>query len=982
MKKCNEYVRIVIICVLSLFFTTSSLCLNPDKKLSLFIIDSYTTDNGLPQNSILDIVQSNDGYLWLGTFEGLARFDGVKFTTFNKSNSLFRKSDVLALEKDEFGIIWIGTNGGGLYKHKNGILSFFSVADGLSSNYINDLYIDSTGVLWISTRSGITCYKNGKFKKMDLGKLSHSFFWGVCEDKNGVIWCASDTEGMVRISPNLITFYNDTNGLPTNHLGCIRTIDGEVWVGLGDRGQILRISEKNWTLLGRNNGLDCDSIYTIYEDSDGSIWVGGNRNGIFRYSKKNNKFENLSVKHGLTNDSIKVFYEDREKNLWVGTYRGGLNRLRDGNIITYTHSHGLSKDEVRALFCDSSGVVWVGTVGGGLCSIVNGKISIISDKDGLPDKRIWSIAELKDKSIIVGTYGRGAAIIRNGKVVKIYNTKNGLKHNLIRAVFQDSKGNIWFGTNGAGVNILQPDGTFKYISKKNGLAGNYVYSFCEDKNGKVWVGTYEGGISVFDCNKIENISIKDNLTSNCIWAIIEGSDGNMWIGTDNGGLVKLKDGIKTIYNEKAGLFSTSIFQLIDDKQGNLWIGGNKGPVKIPYNSFKKYDEGKSPSLILTSYGKSEGMPEKECNGPAFPAGCLGKDGKIYFPTTKGVVVIDPNHIFTNTLPPNVVIESVVVDGKPVKIKNNSVVLEPGPKNIEIHYTALSFIIPEKVMFKYKLDDQKVFTDAKTRRTAFYTNLSYGNHLFKVIACNNDGIWNMQGASISIVVKPRYYETAYAKVLFALLGVLVAWLLVKYKIKSLEEEQRKLEILVDEKTKELQNVNKELEQIAHTDWLTGIDNHRQFDKVYQNEWKRCARNKHAISLIMVDIDNFKLFNDAYGHQEGDLCLKKIAKTLKETLRRPADLVARYGGEEFVVVLPDTAIEGALKVAERLRQAVENLKIEHKPSSVSPFVTISLGVASTLPDFNKDLLRLLVHADNALYKAKSLGKNRVQYSKQED
>jgi diguanylate cyclase (GGDEF)-like protein len=672
-----------------------------------------------------------------------------------------------------------------------------------------------------------------------------------------------------------------------------------------------------------------------------------------------------------------VFYEDREKNLWIGTYRGGLNRLRDGNIITYTHAHGLSKDEVRSLFCDSSGVVWVGTVGGGLCSIKNGKINVISNKDGLPDNRIWSIAELKDKSIIIGTYGGGAAIINQGKVVEVFNTKNGLKHNLIRAVIQDSKGNIWFGTNGAGANILQPDGTFRYLTKKEGLAGNYIYSFCEDQKGRMWVGTYEGGLSVVDGNSVKNISIKDNLTSNCIWTIIEGSDGNMWVGTDNGGLVKLKDGIKTVYNEKAGLFSTSIFQLIDDRQGNLWIGGNKGPVKIPYNSFKKYDKGISPSLILTSYGKAEGMPEKECNGPAFPAGCLGKDAKIYFPTTKGVAVIDPNHIFTNTLPPNVVIESVVVDGKPVPINNNSVVLEPKPKNIEINYTALSLVIPKKVMFKYKLDKQRFFTDAKMRRTAFYTNLSYGNHLFKVIACNSDGIWNMAGASLLITVKPKYYETVYAKVLFVLFVVFIARLLVKYKIKSFKDEQRRLEKSVNEKTKELQNVNKELEQIAHTDWLTGIDNHRRFDMVYQNEWKRCARNKHAISLIMLDIDNFKLFNDAYGHQEGDLCLKKIARVLKETLRRPADLVARYGGEEFVVVLPDTSLEGALKVAERLRKAVEDLHIEHKASSASPFVTISLGVASTLPDFNKDLLRLLVHADNALYTAKSLGKNMVQY-----
>jgi len=954
-------------------YSTHVLCLDPNKSLSLFIIDNYTTENGLPQNSVLDILQSTDGYLWLATYEGLSRFDGVSFSTLSKSNSVFKKNDVFALTKGKGDSIWIGTNGGGLYLLEKNNLTLFSIKDNLSSNYISDLLVDNNGTLWVATRTGISKYVNGKFEIVDLGELSDKFFVRMCKDKYNNIWCASQDNGIVKIAKNHIRKFNLRSGLKTNHFGCISIVNDEVWAGTGDRGEIYRFKNNKWTVLGKKEGLNCDSVYTIYQDSDNSIWVGGNRNGIFRYTK--NSFESISTEQGLTNDSVRVFFEDKEKSLWVGTYRGGLNRLRDGNIITYTHSQGLVKDEVRALFCDSEGTIWVGTVGGGLCSIKNNIISTISTKQGLPDNRIWSIAETKDKSILVGTYGGGAALLKNNKVVKVWNKKNGLENNIVRAVYEDSKGNFWFGTNGGGVTVISLDGKFKYLSKKNGLAGNYIYSFYEDSKNRMWVGTYEGGVSIIEKGNIENISIEDNLSSNCIWSIIEDSKGRIWMGTDNGGIVKIDNGKKTIYSEKDGLFSTSIFQLIDDKKGNLWVGGNKGPIKITYDSIEKYDRNEMKSLILKSYGKSEGMPEKECNGPAFPAGCLGKDGNIYFPTTKGVVVINPNNKTTNTIAPNVVIESVIVDGKQIQIKNNSITLEPGPKNIEIKYTALSLVIPKKVLFKYKIDNQKFMTNVGTRRIAFYTNLNYGKHIFNVIACNNDEIWNMEGASIKIYVKPHYYETLFFKLLSGIILFLFSIIVYKYKVRRLKEGKKKLEQLVNEKTEELQKVNQELKKIANTDWLTGIDNHRQFDSMYKNEWKRCARNKHTIALIMADIDNFKLYNDTYGHQEGDICLKRVATKLKNTLRRPADLVARYGGEEFVIVLPDTSKEGALKVGNRLKKGIESLNIKHKTSPITPHITISLGIATILPDFSKDSHELLIHADSALYNAKAMGKNQV-------
>lgn len=965
--------RLLVLITIPTFYFINSLCLNPKKSTSLFIIDSYTTENGLPQNSIMDIVQSDDGYLWFGTFEGLARFDGVDFTTFSKSNSVFKKNDVFALVKSKDGTVWVGTNGGGLYSLKNDVLSLYSVEDGLSSEYINDLYIASNGTLWVSTRSGISFFKDGKFEKLDLGDLSNKLFWQVCEDSEHNIWCVSLNDGIIKILPDGTKVFSEKLGFPSNHFYSITKINDEIWAGFADKGEILRIKDNKWTILGKEHGLNCDSVDTIFQDSDGSIWVGGNRNGVFRY--REGKFENISIKEGLTNDSIRVFYEDEEKNLWIGTYRGGLNRLRDGNIITYNHTQGLLKDEIRSVFCDSKNTIWIGTVGGGLSYLENESISTISKKQGLPDDRVWSIFETQKGEILVGTYGGGAALLKDKKVIKKWNTNNGLKNNVVRAVFEDSKGNFWFGTNGGGVNILKTDGSFTYMNKESGIAGDFIYCFFEDSKGRIWIGTYQGGVSIVDGKKIKNISVEHNLSSNCIWSIIEDEENNIWMGTDNGGIIKINGENIKIYSEKDGLFSSSIFQLINDNKGNLWLGGNKGPLKLSFDSIKKYDSNEVSLLTLNSYGKSEGMPEKECNGPAFPAGCIDKKGNIYFPTTKGLVLINPNKKTTNTNVPNVVIEYVVVDGKKISIKNKSVILEPNPRNIEIKYTGLSFVIPEKVSFKYSLGDQNSMVNAGNRRTAFLTSLSPGKHSFKVIASNNDGIWNIEGETLQIYVIPTFYQTLIFKLTVFFVFVLILIYLFRFQVKRLKEGKMKLQLLVEEKTKELQKVNDELKKIANTDWLTGIDNHRQFHSIYENEWKRCARNNHFISLVMADIDNFKLYNDTYGHQEGDICLKNVAQILKKTLRRPADIVARYGGEEFVIVLPDTSMDGAIKVVQRLKTAVEDLKIKHKTSPTAPFITISLGLAVVLPEFTKNHNELLIQADNALYKAKSLGKNQI-------
>jgi diguanylate cyclase (GGDEF)-like protein len=303
-------------------------------------------------------------------------------------------------------------------------------------------------------------------------------------------------------------------------------------------------------------------------------------------------------------------------------------------------------------------------------------------------------------------------------------------------------------------------------------------------------------------------------------------------------------------------------------------------------------------------------------------------------------------------------------------------LQPGTRDVEIRYTALSFLAPDRVFFRYKLEGyDEQWVEAGTRRTAYYTALPPRRYRFRVEACNNDGVWNRAGAGFEFRLRPRLYQTWPFRAA-VLLGILLAgYGLFRARVAALKVRQAQLEAVVEQRTGELRRANLELEHRAGMDSLTGLANHGTFHEKLDEEWRRCLRKESPLSLVFIDIDHFKLYNDAHGHPEGDGCLRRVADAIAAQVRRPTDLTARYGGEEFAVVLSETPDEGALYVAETQRAAVEDLAIHHGASPVSPVVTISLGVATATPTKDESPEELLARADAALYRAKAAGRNRV-------
>jgi diguanylate cyclase (GGDEF)-like protein len=418
-----------------------------------------------------------------------------------------------------------------------------------------------------------------------------------------------------------------------------------------------------------------------------------------------------------------------------------------------------------------------------------------------------------------------------------------------------------------------------------------------------------------------------------------------------------------------------IYRVLDDGEGNFWMSCNRGVFRVARKDFDRFDAGAIPKIPSVSFSQADGMRSPECNGGFQPAGWRTPDGRLWFPTVGGAAVIDPHRMPTNVLPPPVLVEALVVDTALVPLEASRRI-PPGKGRLEFRYTALSFVAPEKVLFRYRLEGfDRDWVDAGTRRAAYYTNLPPGDYVFRVTACNDSGLWNTEGISLGFRLEPHFHQTWWFYLMCAVAVALAGEGLYLFRIRQMRARQTRLEGLVAQRTAQLQEANRDLERLSLVDPLTGIANRRQFERVLEAEHKRSERNGTPLSLMMCDLDFFKQLNDAFGHLVGDDCLKRVADTLSRCVRGAGDLVARYGGEEFAVVLPGAGVEGAAALAHRMCVGVEALHIPRSETELDEIITISLGVATAGDVRNVPTGSLVARADEALYRAKAEGRNRV-------
>lgn len=767
--------------------------LDPGKALTQYNLDVWTTADELPQNSVTAIVQTRDGYLWLGTYGGLVRFDGVRFTIFDVASGALESNGVQALLEDRSGDLWIGTNGGGLTRHRGGTFETFRVADGLAHDIVRTLYEDRAGRLWIGTANGLTRHEGGRFASyLTKDGLANGVVRAIVEDRAGVLWIGTNGGGLDRLEGGRFSHLTTKEGLPNDFVfALLEDREGALWIGTNGGGLVRRLGGKLTTFTTRD-GLPGNIVWALHEDSLGSLWVGTDGGGIARL--RSGRFEALTTQNGLSSDFVRALRSDREGSLWIGTYSGGLCRLRDGKFTTYTSREGLSHDFVRTALEDREGSLWVGTTGGGLCRLREGRFHCLGPKEGLA-LDIRALHEAPDGALWVGSSGSG--LFRLGRDhLTSYTRADGLPHPNVTAIANDGTGGLWLGTNGGG--LARFHGRFTTLDVSDGLASNFVLSVHADRSGSVWAGTDGAGLSRLHEGAFTTFTTREGLASDIVFALYEDAAGVLWIGT-SGGLSRYKDGLITSFGARQGLVDDVVFSLVEDGAGFFWLGGNRGISRVSRADLEEVARGARPRVAVTTYGRADGMRSDECSGIAQPAAWRGHDGRLYFPTAKGVVIVDPAHMPRNTVPPPVQIEEVVADRIPLKAAE----VPPGKERVEFHYTALSFLAPRKVQFRYRLEGfDRDWITAGSLRTAYYTRLPPGEYTFRVAASNNDGVWNDEGASLAIVVKPFFWETP-------LFGVLVAIGLLgaagggyALRVRRLEARRRQLEELVEARTRDL------------------------------------------------------------------------------------------------------------------------------------------------------------------------------------
>lgn len=781
--------------------------LDPDKKLTQYIIENWTTDNGLPSNSLLHVFQSHDGYLWISGYNGLIRFDGLKFTVFNKSNTSAFSSDIVRkLAQDSDGNLWFTTQGSGLISYNKGVFTRHGQEQELD-NLSRALCIDRTNKIWSSSPDkGWFWYENGKFNFLrHTTDLSAIEVRTILQGRTGEIWFGTMGEGLFCYKNGVLIPHNQEDGLSNLWIYSLMVDkSNQLWVGTGaglfifDEGKFRRVS------LPFNA-----TINALIEDDFGNVWVG-TTNGLVRINSKSKTTEWLSTENGLQNNFIVDLCLDFEGTLWITNYKGGLTRIKNSKFANYTQRSGLNGKVVNAICEIEPDKILVAFDNGTLNIIEQGQIKSYTPIPALQGKRIRHILNDSDKNLWFSTYA-GLLMLDNKHRETWFGTSNGLPDNQIRLTFQDSRGNVWIGTRNSGIIGKLSTGKTIAFNVTNGLMSNLVMAVQEDKQGNIWVGTSEGkgALSTIKENNGNYTSVPyEKFQRDVIFNIYCDSANDLWIAGE-GGLYHIRNHQITPINKNNGLTDDTPFDVLEDNAGNLWLPCRFGIMRVSKTEALDFIEKKTEHIDCKLFNKNDGMFNQECNPTT--QSVKTKNGSLYFATIEGLSQLEPSSIIFNDYIPPVVIEEVIVDNQSFMTNKNQI-FSPDKKRFTFHYTALSLYEPSKVQFKYILEGfDDAWTSVGNVRSVSYTNLKEGHYTFKVLASNNDGVWNNHGASFSFQVEPYFYQTAWFYLILLALLFVITYVFVQIRIRALKLRQTRLEKIIRDRTKEIIAKNEELQK---------------------------------------------------------------------------------------------------------------------------------------------------------------------------
>ena len=802
----------------SLLASSPAFAFDPRPDPDRFAVRTWSTDGGLPVGSVLAALQTRDGYVWAGTEEGLVRFDGARFTVFNRRNTkAFDANYVRSLYEDAKGTLWVGMFGSGLLRYRDGEFTHVAGEPELGSGDVRAIVGEPHGALYVATEDGSVSRIDGDKATRLLGKEADA--QGLAFAPDGALWIARRGKGLARFKDGAWSYFTKKDGLSSDEIRSVYVAhNGDVYAGTKegplDRLTGGRVTGSRIETLREGDGAPAE-IYAMTEDASGTLWLATAEAGIRLL--RNGRFRTYGVAEGIPNEKVFALFEDRERGMWAGTLHG-LARMKRAAFTTYDDARATEPGTV--VWCvhdDGEGGILVGTQTQGLLWQRPSGLTRITKKEGLDSDEVTTLERDRKGNVWVGTRG-GLNRVRDGKATAI-TPKDGAPEGSTYALYTDRNDDLWIGAYGGGLAKLH-DGVFTLFGHAQGFPIDHVNAIMEDARGVLWVGGEEGLGTLVGGAYAPAPSPKGDF----ILVLHAESNGAMWMGLANNGLARIHDGKLTTFSTREGLAGDTVFSLFEDSRRNLWMSGNSGVFRIAMGDAEAIaagqttsagqvtSAGQSKTLSPIVYGREDGMRTFECNGGGQYAADRSKDGRLWFATAAGVAAVDPEHLPHNDLPPPVSIEEVRAN---LAVVRDGERLPPGTREFELRYSALSFVAPERVTFKYRLEGfDRDWVDAGSRRVAYYTNLGPGSYTFRAIAANDDGVWNQEGARFTFSVAPRFDQTGWFYASIVAFGALGIYGVVRLRVRSLKAHAAFLEARVTERTTALSHANTVLEAKDH------------------------------------------------------------------------------------------------------------------------------------------------------------------------
>ena len=935
---------------------------NTTTSLSDYFKDSWSTQEGLPHNSINAIAQTSDGYLWFATWEGVARYNGREFRFYERSSKTgMIDSGIRTLIPDTDNGLWIaGVRGGITYRQGNTWHPQFP-----AKSMVNNILKDSAGDIWVAVEGlGVfhrpkTMFENGT--DQEIWVLHNISAYRLLEDSKGRIWAATN-KGLFQVNGNSNEEVLSQYQLPSLQVYAIlESHDGNLIVAT-EKGAFI-LSENQATLL--HPSLAQIAITALMEDDENNLWLGTLKDGVLRIN--NNQIEQLNTQSGLPNNRVLSLLQDFENSIWIGT-NGGLMRLRKAPFTSWTKKRQLNGDYVRSIIDIDDQSVLVGS-SEGLSLIKNSLAQNAQENNQIPVS-VLSFAKRHDGGIWVGTYLKGLMLWKDQQLTPILSAKNGLPVDEVRAILEDSQGNLWVGTTD-GLVRQSADGHLQTFTRNDGLPDNYIMALAEDDQGQLWVGTGVGvskltasGFNIVPIHHLEEAEYAFGF-----WV----EPGFVWIATDRG-LIRYNQHNDQLglVGRRSGLPIDKLFQVIYDGTNGLWLTSNRGIWRIDYQEAHAVAEGSKNKITFEHFSESDGLASAQANGGSNPAAVATPNGKLWFATAKGAAMINSTTVSQkNTARLPLAIESITADGYELSATEENL-LPAGTNRVVFQYAGLGYIMSSRIEYRTRLVGfEKNWANRGKNTLAEYTNLAPGSYQFLVSARYPYSDWNDADQIFKFTIKPFFWQRFEVQIGFLIFLLILLAGGIKWRLDRLQQSELKLRALVDSQTYALRQQSKDFQRQANEDELTGLPNRRAFDKWLSEKFIKAKQKDIPLALVIMDIDHFKKINDHYSHLVGDKAIKSLASQLHRRANKQIH-AARWGGEEFTLMIKGMNKEEVAAYCEDLRQSIESHDYSDIATNLN--MTVSMGIAFS--DQVQSYPELLKLADQALYRAKNNGRNRVE------